>query len=304
MAEPTNTSSELYPIVNGAATGSADNLDRIDERPDDAACAECGEEVEPTKHPSGNGWMQPTDLCSRCDYLAWRSEWIESDKREKYERSVRAADIPDRAWSDAHSDEIELLPVLEAMCGVAPGERRDLSSAFIFGDVGTGKSVQCAKALKRYIERWVLGEGRITTKVRYCNPSRLLERYKASFDGAPAPDTDTLITCDFLILDDVGAEKGSPGEKGSDWARGELYNIINGRFEERKLTLFTSNYALTEEDQRAMERVTGAPAELLEDHYNYSRRTVSRIFQMCGGSQERLTTIHLKTNWRKPRGRK
>lgn len=298
MPEPQTP--KTHPLVAGSAARSRDDgPERLDERPDDDPCNRCGELVEPTIHPSGTGWMRPTVLCEKCDLAVWREQWQADDRRRELERSIGAADVPDRAWSDAHIDGVELLPILDRMCNVPPGERKEISAVYIWGDVGTGKSVQSALAIRTYLHRWIEEQEhgrdrRNPIRARYCNPVRLLERHKASFDGAPAVDTEALITCDLLVLDDVGTEKGKPGEKGSDWARSQLYLIVNGRYEERKLTIFTSNYALTEADASKAGEV-----ETLADHYNYTNRTTSRIYQMCGGSAGSLLTIHLRKNWRK-----
>src|SRR5207247_5057111 len=45
-----------------------------------------------------------------------------------------------------------------------------------------------------------------------------------------------VMTADLLVLDDLGAEKTS------EWVEETMNLIVNTRYNERRLTLFTSNY--------------------------------------------------------------
>lgn len=57
-----------------------------------------------------------------------------------------------------------------------------------------------------------------------------------------------IIRPDFLLLDDLGAEEPSAGERG-EWARGQLLDLIEHRCRESKTTLITTN--LTEAEIEA-----------------------------------------------------
>lgn len=63
---------------------------------------------------------------------------------------------------------------------------------------------------------------------------------------------DNLITTDVLIIDDFGTEKTR------DWITEKFYHIINGRYVDRKVTIFTSNYDLKDidYDDRITDRVS------------------------------------------------
>lgn len=69
---------------------------------------------------------------------------------------------------------------------------------------------------------------------------------------------------EVLVLDELGASKPT------DWVRDTMMQIINTRYNDRKLTIFTTNYL----DGRRSER-----DETLEDRIGVRPR--SRLFEMC-----------------------
>jgi DNA replication protein DnaC len=73
-----------------------------------------------------------------------------------------------------------------------------------------------------------------------------------------------VIEADVLVLDELGASKPT------DWVRDTMMHVINTRYNDRKLTIFTTNYL----DGRRTER-----DEILEDRIGVRLR--SRLFEMC-----------------------
>jgi DNA replication protein DnaC len=69
---------------------------------------------------------------------------------------------------------------------------------------------------------------------------------------------------EVLVLDELGATKPT------DWVRDTLMQVINSRYNDRKLTIFTTNYL----DERHTER-----EEILEDRIGVRLR--SRLYEMC-----------------------
>ncbi len=87
---------------------------------------------------------------------------------------------------------------------------------------------------------------------------------------------------DILVLDELGAQRPST------WVEETLFFIINRRYNERRLTIFTSNYPDTsdEEDTRAPMfkksagfGATRKPEDTLVDRIGVRLR--SRIYEMC-----------------------
>lgn len=86
-----------------------------------------------------------------------------------------------------------------------------------------------------------------------------------------------ILEAEVLVLDEIGASKPT------EWVRDTMAHIINTRYNDKKLTIFTTNYL----DERRTER-----DETLEDRIGVRLR--SRLFEMCrtvaiGGEDFRRT---------------
>lgn len=125
---------------------------------------------------------------------------------------------------------------------------------WLMGDVGTGKTT-----LAMLVSRAARMAGK--TVAIYSLP-RLLSELRKTFDESADMSylqlMDGLIGVDLLHIDDVGAEKTS------DWVLEQLYAIVNGRYEDQRSVVLTTNL-----DPMALEDQIGA-------------RTVSRLLEMCG----------------------
>lgn len=130
----------------------------------------------------------------------------------------------------------------------------------LMGTVGVGKTHLAVSILKGLTERGF-------SCLFYEFGSLLKEiqdsynvRTQASELGVLAP----VFNSDILVLDEVG------GSKPTDWVRDTMAHIINTRYNDKKLTIFTTNYP----DERRGDR-----EETLEDRIGARLR--SRIYEMC-----------------------
>lgn len=73
-----------------------------------------------------------------------------------------------------------------------------------------------------------------------------------------------VLSVEILVLDELGASKPT------DWVRDTLYHIINSRYNQNKVTIFTTNFLDTRIDPTL---------DVLEDRVGVSIR--SRLHQMC-----------------------
>ena len=116
-------------------------------------------------------------------------------------------------------------------------------SLFFFGDVGSGKTLLACRILLEMIKSNYV-EGRTSCTYDFVSVPDLLRRLrKAIINQDEETESDIiehLYDVDYLVLDDLGAEKAS------DWVLQELYLIINHRYEYLKHTIFTSNLSLPE----------------------------------------------------------
>ena len=91
-----------------------------------------------------------------------------------------------------------------------------------------------------------------------------------------------VLTAEVLLLDDLGASKPSP------WAMETVGHILNTRYNERRITLLTTNYLDTAERLHACsaqeplpsgQAVSAAREDSLTDRLGMRIR--SRLYEMC-----------------------
>jgi DNA replication protein DnaC len=123
---------------------------------------------------------------------------------------------------------------------------------WFMGPVGTGKTT-----LAMLVSKAALDAGR--TVAIYSLP-RLLNEIRRTFgsDGSYIDLLDRLTSVDLLHIDDVGAERTT------DWVLEELYSIVNGRYEDERSIMLTTNIS-----------------DLDELREQIGARTVSRLTEMC-----------------------
>ncbi|HEY0319987.1 MAG TPA: ATP-binding protein [Pyrinomonadaceae bacterium] len=134
------------------------------------------------------------------------------------------------------------------------------------GPVGVGKTHLSVAILRALMEK---GVGCL-----FYEFGSLLKEIQNSYN--PISQTSELkvlapvFEAEVLVLDELGASKPT------DWVRDTMMQIINTRYNDRKLTIFTTNYL----DGRRAER-----DETLEDRIGVRLR--SRLYEMC-------KTIHIE----------
>lgn len=128
------------------------------------------------------------------------------------------------------------------------------------GTVGVGKTHLSVAILRGLIEKGI--------PCLFYEFGALLKAIQNSYN--PISQTSELkvlapvFEAEVLVLDELGASKPT------DWVRDTMMQIINTRYNDRKLTIFTTNYL----DGRRSER-----DETLEDRIGVRLR--SRLFEMC-----------------------
>lgn len=130
----------------------------------------------------------------------------------------------------------------------------------LMGTVGVGKTHLAVSILKALTERGL--------SCLFYEFGSLLKEIQDSYN----PHTQTselkilapVLDAEILVLDELGASKPT------DWVRDTMAHIINSRYNDRKLTIFTTNYL----DDRKTDR-----DETLEDRIGVRLR--SRLYEMC-----------------------
>ncbi|MCC6327422.1 MAG: ATP-binding protein [Acidobacteria bacterium] len=128
------------------------------------------------------------------------------------------------------------------------------------GPVGVGKTHLAVSIIKGLTERGFPGLfyefGSLLKEIQDSyNPNT-----RTSESGILAP----VLNADVLVLDELGSSKPT------DWVQDTMYHVINSRYNDRKFTIFTTNYP----DERPSDG-----RETLEDRIGVRAR--SRMFEMC-----------------------
>lgn len=141
------------------------------------------------------------------------------------------------------------------------------NSLYVYGNVGTGKTVFVASLLAYHLKRCFV-ENIPPSRCLFTSVPAVLCEIRACFSEGSEITENELIGkynhVDWLILDDLGVEKNS------SWVFQTLYLIINYRYEYRKPTLFTSNLSLDSlatqlKDDRLSSRIIGMSRMILLD---------------------------------------
>jgi len=113
-----------------------------------------------------------------------------------------------------------------------PGIRQQ--GLLFVGHSGVGKTHIAIAILRAVVEK-------TKTNALFCETGKLLTSIKNSYDPVVRMSTSSLLQpvmeAPFLVLDDLGAERPT------DWVEETMNLIVNTRYSERRMTLFTSNYA-------------------------------------------------------------
>ena len=128
------------------------------------------------------------------------------------------------------------------------------------GATGVGKTHLAVAIVRRLIEKGVPGI--------FCEFGSLLKEIQDSYNpiskSSELKVLSPVFETDVLVLDELGATIPT------DWVRDTMYQIINKRYNARKLTIFTTNY---------LDSKTSDKEQTLEDRI--STRLRSRLYEMC-----------------------
>ncbi len=128
------------------------------------------------------------------------------------------------------------------------------------GTVGVGKTHLAVSILKGLAERGFKGLfyefGSLLKEIQ--------DSYNSNTKTSELSVLSPVLRADVLVLDELGASKPT------DWVKDTMAHIINTRYNDKKITIFTTNYP----DERSNDR-----EETLEDRIGARLR--SRIYEMC-----------------------
>ncbi len=152
---------------------------------------------------------------------------------------------------------------------------------WFLGSPGTGKS-----HLAYLISQHALAAGR--SVAIYTGP-RLLDEIRRTYgeddSGSTLDLIDRLTSVELLHIEDLAVARPT------DWVLEQLYNIINGRYENERSIVFTCDLTGEEED---------APIDPARLAAHVTMRNFSRLMEMCGDPLRLMGADNRRTHYRRP----
>ncbi len=184
----------------------------------EAPCADCKARTWAAPYPWGGWYASP--YCHACLNKALRGE----DRADRQQHQARAER---QSYLNAGLTEADLAVSwkVDKRLTRLTRDPRPQCFGYLVGSTGTGKSSQAITAVKHYVAQgW---------RCRYLTETDLIRLLQAK-----DLDVGTLRDLDLLVLDEFGSS--NPATWQSDWIR----EVIDGRYRQRKPTIFSSNHSL------------------------------------------------------------
>jgi DNA replication protein DnaC len=166
-----------------------------------------------------------------------------------------------RAYNESLQRALEAAKLLTDRFPTASSREQLGRGLFLDGAPGVGKTHLAVAVLKAIVEK-------SAARALFYDTRDLLRVIRSTYD--PSIRTTELevlrpvMTVDLLVLDDLGAEKTS------EWVEETMNLIVNTRYNERRVTIFTSNYLDIPDD-------TDSNSLL----FRIGHRMRSRLHEMC-----------------------
>ena len=212
-----------------------------------------------------------TEVCDECFGTGTKLDPVKGAilcpcrRPDRFKKLLAAARIP-RRYAACTFDSFKAQPgtsqdhallLAQSLVAEYPAVERGL---LFMGPAGVGKTHLAVAIIKGLIEKGFAGI--------FSEFGALLKQIQDSYN--PISNSSELkvlapvYQTDVLVLDELGATVPT------DWVRDTMYQIINKRYNDNKLTIFTTNYF----DEASSEK-----DKVLEDRI--STRLRSRLYEMC-----------------------
>lgn len=201
---------------------------------------------------------QMTDSCPRCNSTGWVPVPGDSRRVEpcgcqgdlRRRQRVTGARIPQRyadhctlgTFYEKNNTVLKTARIrVQEFIDAWPGTN-DARGLLLVGGPGAGKTHLAVAAVMEIINSGKPG------KMLFCNFQDLIQEVQMSFDSDQVPRRSELMAplleADLLVLDELGSQKPTT------FVQDILYYVINSRYNEKLVTIFTTNYVDAPADPR------------------------------------------------------
>jgi DNA replication protein DnaC len=206
-----------------------------------------------------------------CQYCFGTGTWLNDDKgamlcpcrHSDPTKRIRAALIPERfAKSSLHNyypkndSQFKAHSYASTLIKDYPGVEKGL---LMMGDIGVGKTHLAAAILNELVEK--KGVSGLFYESGFLLKT-IQESYNSISQTSEMRVLAPVLETEVLVLDELGATSSS------DWVKETLYQIINTRYNHRKLSIFTTNFVDERQVEAGIERLKEQIAELAKGGFN------------------------------------
>ncbi len=178
-----------------------------------------------------------------------------------------------KTWTATHSQSLKQAKMLvQGFVRDYPGSAE--KGLLLMGPSGVGKTHLAVAALKELIRRGHAG--------LFCDYRELLKEIQASYNPASESTEMGILepvrTAEVLVMDDLGASKPSA------WVLDIIGLVLNARYNERRVTILTTNYFDEEPNVEPAPRLPGGQRVVVREDSLGDRigaRMRSRLYEMC-----------------------
>ena len=223
----------------------------------------------------GRGSVAAACDCGMEDRAARTLERARIPKRyEHCDFESYVTDLADgKTWTAQHAQSLKQAKLLtQAFVRDYPGSGE--KGLLLMGPSGVGKTHLAVASLKEFMRRGHAGV--------FCDYRELLKEIQASYNPASESTEMRILepirNTEILVMDDVGASKPSA------WVLDIIGLVLNARYNERRMTILTTNYVdETINPEPAPRSPSGQRMVVKEDALTdrIGARMRSRLYEMC-----------------------